>query len=152
MHAQSHMNPFYNRITRIVSEVIFCWFMGLQWRSNCFEILLNIWTELKLTIPFSSQLHNITIPLQLYSQIILQKSSLVAGRGPCVAMNSRFELKPWNRNIGRRSSRDTYEIVGVATIFGHLSTIKIKTQPMKVILTSDLRLKNGIKPNNSQVK
>ena len=45
-----------------------------------------------LTRPLSTQRVNITISKQFCSQIMRQKSSLVAGRGPWAAMNSRLEL------------------------------------------------------------
>ena len=45
-----------------------------------------------LTLPLSTQRVNITISKQFCSQIMRQKSSLVAGKGPWAAMNSRLEL------------------------------------------------------------
>ena len=47
-----------------------------------------------LTRPFSTHRVSMTMARQFCSHTMRQKSSMVAGKGPCVQMNSRFELKP----------------------------------------------------------
>lgn len=52
------------------------------------------------TLPFSTHCVTITMLCTFCSQTIFQKSSLVPGKGPWVAMYSRLKLLPFKRNHG----------------------------------------------------
>lgn len=67
------------------------------------------------TLPFSTHWVTITTLWTFCSQTIFQKSSLVPGRGPCVAMYSRRKLLPWKQRAWtpRNSDNPCDWLIGV---------------------------------------